>query len=75
MHDAEEGFGLGIDVSLGAVQAGFCQVQAVLGAVEFEALHGHGAHHESVVPAQAGFGGRGVGLEVVRWARPCWPAS
>jgi hypothetical protein len=37
----------------------------VFGTVELEALHSHHAHHESVVSAQAGFGGQGVGLEVV----------
>ena len=36
VDDAEEGFGLGVDPPLGAVQAGPGQAQAVLGAVELE---------------------------------------
>ncbi|WP_282108582.1 hypothetical protein [Streptomyces sp. RM72] len=65
VHDAEEGFGLCVHLAFGPVQAGLGQAQAVFGAVEFEAFHGHRAHHESVVSAQAGFGGQGVELEVV----------
>ncbi|WP_327170223.1 hypothetical protein OG471_01255 [Streptomyces sp. NBC_01336] len=31
MNDTEEGFGLGVDLALGAVQSGLGQAQAVLG--------------------------------------------
>lgn len=53
VDDPEEGFGLGVDLSLGPVQAGLSQSEAVLGPVELEPVHGHRAHDESVVPAQA----------------------
>lgn len=47
------------------VQARLGELLAVLGAVEPQALHGHRAHHEPVVPWDAGLGGESVGLEVI----------
>ncbi len=65
VNDPEQGLGLIVHLAFRPVQARLGETLAVFGAVEPKALHGHRAHHEPVVPCDAGLGGECVELEVI----------